>query len=154
VNITRTLIIAAAAAGFGLMAIAEMDSAGKRTAGTDSDRAVMAGTNTAANADNTGRNVRDRNDATRTPIDQGNTESDLSLTKQIRKSVMDTKDLSMNARNIKIISNNGQVTLRGPVMSADEKRIIGELAKQAAKDGKVDNQLDVVSEKTDSNRNM
>src|SRR5712691_4981551 len=65
--------------------------------------------------DNTGRNVRDRSGDTVTPGDQSNNKADLNLTQQIRKALMADKSLSTNAKNIKIITNNGAVTLRGPV---------------------------------------
>jgi len=94
-------------------------------------------------ADNTARNVRDRNDRTLTPLNQGNSQADINTTAQIRKEVVANKTMSVNAQNAKIITNNGQVTLRGPVNSAEEKRIIGEIADRIAQSGNVDNQLEV-----------
>lgn len=100
-------------------------------------------TDAVADADNTARNVRDRNDSTLTPLDQGNNQADLNTTAQIRKEIMATKNMSMNAKNVKIITNKGQVTLRGPVNSAEEKRLIGAIADRVAKSDNVDNQLEV-----------
>ena len=97
--------------------------------------------NTAAN--NSARNVRDRNDQTLTPGDQGNSSADLNTTRQIRKEIIATKELSVSARNVKIITANGRVTLRGPVKTDDEKRLIGEIAAKAAQPENVDNQLEV-----------
>lgn len=94
-------------------------------------------------ADNTARNVRDRDDRTLTPTDQGNSKADINTTAQIRKEVVANKAMSVNGKNVKIITNNGQVTLRGPVNSAEEKRIIGEIADRIAQAGNVDNQLEV-----------
>ncbi len=95
------------------------------------------------NADNTGRNVVDRDDQTLTPMDQGNNKADLATTAQIRKEVVAAKNMSVNAQNIKIITNGGKVTLRGPVKSAEEKRLIAEIAEKIALRGNVDNQLEV-----------
>ena len=102
-------------------------------------------------ADNTGRNVRDRNNQTLTPMQQGNSQSDIDLTAHIRREVMHDDNLSINAKNCKIITLNGMVTLRGPVNSDDEKNRIGDIAKQAASDGNVDNQLEVISSTANSN---
>jgi len=82
------------------------------------------------NADNTGRNVADRDDKTLTPMDQGNSKADLATTAQIRKEIVAAKNMSINAQNIKIITNGGKVTLRGPVNSAEEKRFIAEIAEK------------------------
>lgn len=100
-------------------------------------------TNVVSNADNTGRNVRDRNNSTLTPLDQGNSRADIRMTANIRKGITDGKDMSVNARNVKIITNEGMVTLRGPVNSSEEKRLIGEIANSFATVGNVDNQLEV-----------
>jgi uncharacterized protein YrrD len=94
-------------------------------------------------ADNTARNVRDRDSQTLTPLDQGNSQADINTTAEIRKEVIANKAMSVNARNVKIITNNGQVTLRGPVNSAEEKRVIGQIADRIARTGNVDNQLEV-----------
>jgi len=96
-------------------------------------------------ADNTGRNVRDRNNQTFTPMDQGNSQPDIDLTAQIRREIMKDGNLSVNAHNCKIITKDGHVTLRGPVNSEDEKNRIVEIATHAAADGNVNNQLEVVS---------
>lgn len=97
----------------------------------------------AAKADNTERNVSDRSGETLTPLDQGNNKADLATTAQIRKDILATKNMSVNAQNVKIITNGGKVTLRGPVNSAEEKRLIGDLAEKVARPGNVDNQLEV-----------
>ena len=96
--------------------------------------------------DNTAQNVRDRNDRTLTPLNQGNSKADVDTTAQIRKAIRAGKDMSVNARNVKIITIQGQVTLRGPVNTAEEKRMIGEIANgivTADKVDKVDNQIEV-----------
>ena len=93
--------------------------------------------------DNTGRNVRDRSGATMTPGDQSESQADRTLTQQIRKAVMADKSLSTMAKNIKIITANGVVTLRGPVKSAQEKESIEAKAQQLAGMNTIDNQLEV-----------
>ena len=96
-------------------------------------------------ADNSGKNVRDRKDGAPTSGDQSNAKSDVAITQQIRKAVMADKSLSMNAHNVKIITADGVVTLRGPVKSAAEKATIGAKAQQAAGVTRVDNQLEIAS---------
>ncbi len=100
-------------------------------------------TNLTAEPDNTASNVRDRNNSTLTPLDQGNSKADVDTTAQIRKGIIADKNMSMNARNVKIITIDGQVTLRGPVDTAEEKRLIGEIANRIAHSENVDNQLEV-----------
>ena len=96
-------------------------------------------------ADNSGKNVRDRNDATKTTGDQSNAKSDVAITQEIRKAVVADKSLSTNAHNVKIITADGVVTLRGPVKSAAEKATIGAKAQQTAGVTRVDNQLEIAS---------
>jgi len=93
--------------------------------------------------DNTGRNVRDRSGATLTPGDQSESQADRALTQQIRKAVRADKSLSTMAKNIKIITVDGVVTLRGPVRSPHEKETIAAKAEQIAGMDKIDNQLEV-----------
>jgi hyperosmotically inducible protein len=93
--------------------------------------------------DNTGRNVRDRGGDTLTPGDQSESQADRTLTQQIRKAVVADDSLSTTAKNIKIITNNGVVTLRGPVKDSDEREKIEAKAQQFAGTNKIDNQLEV-----------
>jgi hyperosmotically inducible periplasmic protein len=93
--------------------------------------------------DNTGRNVRDRGGLTLTPGDQSESEADRTLTQEIRKAVVADDSLSILAKNIKIITVDGVVTLRGPVQSPREKETIGTKAQQIAGIDKIDNQLEV-----------
>ncbi len=74
-------------------------------------------------ADNTAKNIRDRNPETSiTPIDQNQSfESDVEITRLIRKEIVKDKALSTYAKNVKIITINGLVTLRGPVRTAAER---------------------------------
>jgi osmotically-inducible protein OsmY len=94
-------------------------------------------------SDNTGRNVRDRGGTTLTPGDQSENEADRTLTQQIRKAVVSDDSLSITAKNVKIITQDGLVTLRGPVNSPQEKQAIEQKAHQIAGMNKVDSQLEV-----------
>jgi putative membrane protein len=96
-------------------------------------------------ADNTARNDRDRSDKTLTAIDQGNSKEDIDMTAKIRQAVVGTEGLSTKARNVKIITKDGHVTLRGPVNNADEKRIISDIATRIATAEHVTNQLEVTT---------
>jgi hypothetical protein len=96
-------------------------------------------------ADNTGKNERDRTGATATSGDQGGSEADRRVTQQIRKSVMDDAKLSTMGKNVKIVTEEGVVTLRGPVKNAQEKTAIGAMAQKVDGVKRVDNQLEVGS---------
>lgn len=69
--------------------------------------------------DNSGINKRDRKEQTLTPMDQSGAKADRDITQAIRKSILN-QELSMNAKNIKVITRNGEVTLRGPVENQSE----------------------------------
>ena len=100
---------------------------------------------TAVEADNSGRNVRDRDDQNKTTGDQSENEADRTITQNIRRAVTADDSLSTNAKNVKIITNDGTVTLRGPVKSEKEKAEIEAKAKQVAGVKRVDNQLEIAS---------
>jgi hyperosmotically inducible periplasmic protein len=93
--------------------------------------------------DNTASNARDRSGETKTSGDQSNSSADLKITQAIRQALMKDSELSTTAKNIKIITENGQVTLRGPVKTSQEKAKIAQLARSAAGGAKIDDQLDV-----------
>jgi hyperosmotically inducible protein len=93
--------------------------------------------------DNTGRNVRDRSGAMLMPGDQAENKADLTLTQRIRKAIMADKALSTTAKNIKIITVNGLVTLRGPVNNPQEREKLVAKAQDMAGADKVDNQLEI-----------
>ncbi|MDB5213010.1 MAG: hypothetical protein JWO86_937 [Myxococcaceae bacterium] len=92
-------------------------------------------------ATNTKINDRDRHGAL-TPMDQGGG-GDRDITAAIRRSVVADKGLSFTAKNVKIITVGGKVTLRGPVKSDEEKSAIEAKAKAAPGVSSVDNQLEV-----------
>lgn len=76
-----------------------------------------------------------------TPIDQGNGQSDLKMTQAIRKEVVANGDLSFTAKNVKIITKNGHVTLKGEVKSQKERDEIEGTAKRVAGAANVDDQV-------------
>jgi osmotically-inducible protein OsmY len=106
----------------------------------------MAQADKSPDADNSKKNERDRSGETPTSGDQSNSPEDLKITQAIRKAVVKDESLTMTAKNVKIITAGGQVTLRGPVNTEDEKMKIEKLAKSAAGAAKVDNQLEVKAE--------
>jgi osmotically-inducible protein OsmY len=105
--------------------------------------AADAKTAAKADADNTAKNARDADGTTLTPLDQGESEADRTITQQIRKAVVDHEQLSTNAKNVKIITLNGVVTLRGPVKSTEEKSTIASVAQKTGGVKRVDNQLEI-----------
>ena len=96
-------------------------------------------------ADNTGKNERDRAGSTATSGDQGGSEADRHVTQEIRKAVVDDASLSTNAKNVKIITKDGVVTLRGPVKTSQEKSQIASIAQRASGVKRVDNQLEIAN---------
>lgn len=105
---------------------------------------------TTANAEtvdptNTGINVRDRESSAKTPLDQYQNQPDIKLTADIRARILKA-EMSVNADNVKIISQDGKVTLRGPVKSDEEKQEIETIALEIAGSDKVDSQLEVIKE--------
>jgi hyperosmotically inducible periplasmic protein len=96
-------------------------------------------------ADNT-KNNRDKTSPT--ADQQKLSPADRELTKKIRASINSDKSLSTYAHNIKIISQDGKVTLRGPVRSEDEKAAIESKAAAIAGPNSVTNLLDVAPPKS------
>lgn len=95
--------------------------------------------------DNTAINQRDRSGTTLTPLDQSEDASDIQTTAAIRQRVVDLPGMSVDGQNAKIITVAGQVTLRGPVDSEEERAAIEKIAKAVAGVNRVDNQLDVIA---------
>jgi hyperosmotically inducible protein len=104
---------------------------------------AFAEDNSTPAADNSARNQRDRSGETQTSGDQSNSSPDIKTTAAIRRAIMHDNSLSMMAKNVKIVTENGAVTLRGPVKSAAEKAKIAQLAQNAAQGLKIDNQIEV-----------
>ena len=94
--------------------------------------------------DNTKVNKRDKNSGEATADKQKMNASDRELTAKIRKSVMADKALSTYAHNVKIISQDGMVTLKGPVRSDEEvKSIVSKTVQIVGSADKVTNQMAV-----------
>ena len=125
-RIALTLILSSALLGLGTVTMAQ-----------DSPPAVP---------DNSAVNVRDRAPGAMTAGQQSNAKSDLEITREIRRAVVKDHSLSMLAHNVKIASANGNVTLRGPVKTEEEKTAIASKAQAIAGAGKVDDQLEVKSQ--------
>lgn len=100
----------------------------------------------AASPDNTKMNAQDRDKASPTADQQKDNRSDREITQQIRQSLMKDKSLSTYGHNVKIITQNGQVTLKGPVRSDDEKKAIEAKATEVAGENKVTSELNIKSQ--------
>jgi osmotically-inducible protein OsmY len=92
--------------------------------------------------DNSGQN-RDKSNQTLSADSQSNNKGDREITANIRKSLMADKSLSMYAHNVKIITKNGAVTLKGPVKSEEEKAKIAELAAGVVSPDRITNRITV-----------
>jgi osmotically-inducible protein OsmY len=103
----------------------------------------MAQDSPPAPPDNSGVNLRDRALGAMTAGQQSNAKSDIEITREIRRAVVKDHSLSMLAHNVKIVSANGSVTLRGPVKTEEEKTAIASKAEAIAGAGKVNDQLEV-----------
>jgi hypothetical protein len=123
-------------------ASADRSSTDGSTTGTTSR--VTTGEYT-ADRTNTAVNARDQDGTTKTPLDQNENTADIAITADIRKQVVDT-EMSIKSQNVKIITQDGKVTLRGPVETAAEKTKIEEIARAVAGANNIDSQLDVVNE--------
>ena len=99
----------------------------------------------AVEPDNSGRNVRDADGATKTPGDQSESEADRTITQNVRQAVTADDSISTNGKNVKIVTVDGTVTLRGPVKSEQEKTNIAAKAQQIAGVKQVDNQLEIAN---------
>jgi len=122
-RIALMLILSSALLGLGSVAMAQ-------------DSAPTAPNNSAVN-------VRDRAPDAMTADHQSNTKSDVAITSEIRRAVVKDQSLSMLAHNVKIVSENGKVTLRGPVNTKKERVAIARAARAVAGRGNVDNQIEV-----------
>ena len=98
-------------------------------------------------ADNTKVNKQDRAKDAATADQQKENSSDRELTQKIRQSLMDDKTLSTYAHNVKVITQDGQVTLKGPVRTEEEKKIVEAKATEVAGTGHVVNQMSVAPAK-------
>jgi osmotically-inducible protein OsmY len=94
-------------------------------------------------AENTEINQRDKGGATKIPQNQGNSDQDRALLAAVRRAIVADKSLSTQAHNVKVLVENGTVTLRGPVKNAEEKAKVESLAQNVAGITGTRNQLDL-----------
>lgn len=104
---------------------------------------VVAAAAMAQQPDNTAVNKRDRNDSTMTAEKQGNSKADTELVAKVRRAITRDEAFSTTAKNIKIVANNGQVWLRGPVPTEAEKERLVAIARSIAGDQRVTSHLEV-----------
>lgn len=108
---------------------------------------VMAGAqesqSNAPQPDNTKINQRDRNSNEPTADQQKMSTSDRDLTRQIRQAIEKDKSISTYGHNVKVITQNGMVTLKGPVRSEEEKKAIEAKAAEVAGADKVTDEMDI-----------
>jgi hyperosmotically inducible protein len=98
--------------------------------------------------DNSKTNQRDRDQSSPTADQQKMNPADHDITKKIRSAIHNDKSLSSYAHNIKVITQDGKVTLKGPVRSDEEKTNIESKATAVAGEGKVTDQLEVAPPKS------
>jgi hyperosmotically inducible periplasmic protein len=126
-NVVRSFLCAGLLLGTGALASAQEPSTQQATPGPD----------------NTKVNERDRSPNEPTADQQKDSRSDRDITQQIRQSIMKDKSLSTYAHNVKIVTQDGQVTLKGPVQSEDEKKAIEAKATEVAGEHKVTSELNI-----------
>ena len=105
--------------------------------------AIAVAQDTTTAADNTKVNQRDRNTSEATADQQKNARLDREMTRKIRRAIIQDKSLSTYGHNVKIITQNGMVTLKGPVRSEDEKKAVEAKATEIAGENNVTSNLDV-----------
>src|SRR5947199_9078465 len=91
--------------------------------GCSKDRAEsnQVSQSTAVEPDNSGRNVRDRNDAIQTAGDQSESEADRTITQRLRKAITDVDSHSTNGKYVKIVTIDGTVNQGSPVKREKEQ---------------------------------
>lgn len=127
-----------AALGLGLTACG--DSNGSRYSAADETPPDVAAN---VDADDTALNLRDRDEVAKTPLDQSNSKRELEITRPIRERITAEDAFSTDAENVKVITENAVVTLRGPVETNREKEVIAAIARETAGVARVDDQLEV-----------
>jgi osmotically-inducible protein OsmY len=97
--------------------------------------------------DNTKVNKRDRNPGAATADQQKENTNDRDIASRIRRALMDDKGLSTYAHNVKVIAQDGHVTLKGPVRTEEEKQSVEAKAIEVAGAGHVTNQISIAPSK-------
>lgn len=124
--------------GVAIAAFASLISAGSAAWAQDAPPPVAP--------DNTKVNERDKQPGAPTADTQGNSRSDVDTTKKIRQSIRKDKALSTYAQNVKVITQDGMVTLKGPVRSDAEKQAIEAKAAEIVGQDKVVSEIAVQPE--------
>ena len=106
-------------------------------------QSMPSGNQQATEPDNTRQNKAEQTTAEQ----QTNNTADLELSKNVRRALMQDKSLSTYAHNVKVIAQDGKVTLKGPVRTQDEKQAIAAKAVEVAGQGNVVNELTVAPDK-------
>ena len=104
--------------------------------------------------DNTKTNQRDKDQSKPTAGQQKENKSDLEITRQIRRLLTQDKSLSTYAKNIKVITQHGNVTLRGPVRSAEDKAAVEAKANEVAGADHVKSELQIAPPKDGKKKNF
>ena len=99
-------------------------------------------------ADNTKMNKGNADKDATTADQQKMNPNDRAITQKIRAEIMKDKSLSTYAHNVKVITQEGKVTLKGPVRTQEEKTAIEAKATTIAGDGNVTSQIEVVPPKS------
>ena len=107
-----------------------------------------------AQPDNTKINQRDREKSQSTADQQKENESDRETTRKIRKAIVKDKSLSTYAHNVKIVAQNGTITLKGPVRSADEKQKVEQIAKDIAENERVTSEIQIAGGQSQAARKV
>jgi hyperosmotically inducible periplasmic protein len=108
--------------------------------------------NPPAKPDNSSVNQQDRQSGATTADSQKDNRNDRTLTQQVRKALVKDKSLSSYAHNVKVVSQNGVVTLKGPVRSEDEKRTVEAKAAEIAGRDNVKSEISVAPKPADSSK--
>src|SRR5579864_4875616 len=98
--------------------------------------------------DNTKMNKGDASKDATTADQQKMNPTDRAISQKIRAEIVKDKSLSTYAHNVKIITQDGKVTLKGPVRNQDEKSSVEEKAAAIAGDGNVTSEIDIVRPKS------
>ena len=103
---------------------------------------------TAADKQTAPDNTKVNKTAAPTAEQQANNKTDTETSRQIRRAIVNDKSLSTYAHNVKVVTKNGQVTLKGPVRTPEEKAAVAAKAAEVAGAKQVVNEIDVVPSKT------
>ena len=137
----KTKLFALSILSFGSLALAGQPA--QTSASTRADGGTPKADSSRESADNSAINKRDNGSTEPTADQQKNAHSDVDLTAKIRRSIVGDESLSTNAHNVKIIAQNGLVTLKGPVQSEAEKSTIEQKASSIAGQSNVKSEIDV-----------